>query len=70
MLINRATITVKFEVNVDPVEGWGHDPVDYFNMIKRDAERSIPHYFPTIELVKPIEVRIVNTEDFKAKEQN
>jgi hypothetical protein len=45
-------IKIEVEVNTDPVPGWGYDPQDYVELIRRQLDNTIPHYNPTVRLVE------------------
>lgn len=45
----RAKIMI--EIDLDPVEGWGHEADDHVRAIQQYLERTIPHYNPTVSLI-------------------
>ena len=45
----RAQIMI--EIDLDPVEGWGHDADDHIKALQHYLERTTPHYNPTVSLI-------------------
>ena len=44
-------ITLRVEVDMDPLPGWGHEPQDWVDYLLSTLERAAPHYHPMVEVV-------------------
>jgi hypothetical protein len=48
---NRVKFTMEFEVDLDMVPGFGHQPDDWKKFIVNTLAQQVPHYNPTIKMV-------------------
>ena len=50
MIHNRIKIVCEIEVNLDGVPGWGDNPEDFVNSLRRIVVDSWKHYHPTVKV--------------------
>jgi hypothetical protein len=47
----RVEITLKFSADLDQVPGWGHEPKDWIDLVKRELTRN-DHYNTQVDMLK------------------
>lgn len=50
MIYKKSVIEVK--IRIDPVPGWGHQPEDHVELLKKTLDSMISHYKPEVKLIR------------------
>lgn len=54
--MKRSRSVIEVTILIDLLPGWGHQPEDHVKHIERFLSETIPHYKPTVKLLRTEDV--------------